>query len=107
MTTLHDTPLTDPVPGVTCTPGHCGCAPVPRDTPAAEPAHPAGPARSRRGLLAAVVGVLCVVGCAAGPLALAGLAAAAGAVSGLWAVAAAGMLAGVVVVALRRRRRTC
>ena len=105
MTTLHDT-LIDPAPGVTCTPGHCSCAPAPRDTPAAEPALPTGPARSRRGLLAAVVGVLCVVGCAAGPLALAGLAAA-GAVSGLWAVAAVGVLAGVVVVALRRRRRTC
>jgi hypothetical protein len=82
MTTLHDT------------------------QPTAEPTRPSGPARSHRGLLAAVVGVLCVVGCAAGPLAVAGLAAAAGGVSGLWAVAAAGVLAGVVVV-LRRRRRTC
>ena len=80
MTTLHDIPPTDPVPGVTCTPGRCGCTPAPRTTPTAEPADPAGPARSRRGLLAAVVGVLCVVGCAAGPLAVAVLAAAAGAV---------------------------
>lgn len=61
---------------------------------------------SKTGLRAAVLGVLCVVGCIAGPLALGGAAAAFGAVSGAWwmVIGAAVLTAPVSVLVLARRR---
>lgn len=62
-------------------------------------------ARSRRGVKAAVLGVLCVVGCLAAPLAVGGVAAAGGALAGEWWLAAGALLAGAVAAAVMMRRR--
>lgn len=58
---------------------------------------------------AGIVGVLCVLGCAAGPLAIGGLAAVTGAISGEAWIIAAGVLIAAVVYAHRRKtsRRGC
>lgn len=69
-------------------------------SPAADPG-----ARSRRGVKAAVLGVLCVAGCLAAPLAVGGVAAAGGALAGEWWLVVATLLAGAVGVAVMVRRR--
>jgi hypothetical protein len=58
---------------------------------------------------AGLVGLLCVLGCAAGPLAFGGLAAATGALSGEAWIIAAGLLIAAAVYSYRRRsgRRGC
>ena len=76
--------------------GCCGDGP----TPAA-----GTDARSRRGVKAAVLGVLCVVGCLAAPLAVGGVAAAGGALAGEWWLVAGALLVGVVGIAVMMRRR--
>ena len=62
-------------------------------------------ARSRRGVKAAVLGVLCVVGCLAAPLAVGGVAAAGGALAGEWWLVAGVLVVGAVIVAVTMRHR--
>ena len=69
----------------------CGCNPAPS-------------ARRRNGFKAAVLGVLCVLGCLAVPIAIGGVAAIGGAVVGeVWIIVAGLVVAGVVAVVLKRR----
>ena len=68
-----------------------------------------GQTRPRRGTKAAVLAVLCVVGCLAAPLAVGGVAAAGGALAGEWwlVVAALVATAAAAVIARRRGRPIC
>ena len=79
-------------------PPESGCCGGP--TSAAE-----GEVRSRRGAKAALVAVLCVVGCLAFPLAVGGAAAVGGALAGEWWLAVAALVAGAVAAAVIWRRR--
>jgi hypothetical protein len=70
----------------------CGCAPTPATS------------SQRKGVKAAVLGVLCVVGCLAVPIAIGGFAALGGALAGeVWLIVAGVVAAGVVAVVLKRR----
>ena len=61
-------------------------------------------ARRRNGFTAAVLGVLCVLGCLTVPMAIGGVAALSGAVVGeVWIIVAGLVVAGVVAVVLKRR----
>ena len=81
----------------------CGCATTKHPTPADDT--PRRKTLSRVGIL----GLLCVLGCAAGPLAIGGLAAVTGALSGEAWIIATGLLIAAAVYAYRRRtgRRGC
>lgn len=64
-----------------------------------------GGAKPRRGTKAAVLAVLCVVGCLAAPLAVGAVAAAGGALAGEWWLAVVALVAaGVAAVVMARRR---
>ena len=70
----------------------CGCGPTP------------GASGQRKGLKAAVLGVLCVLGCLAVPIAIGGFAALGGALAGeAWLIVAGLVTAAVVAVVLKRR----
>ena len=86
-----------------CTDTECGCATANRPTP------PDDTTRRKTFSRAGIVGLLCVLGCAAGPLAIGGVAAATGALSGEAWIIAAGLVIAAVVYAYRRRtgRRGC
>ena len=61
-------------------------------------------ARRHNGVKAAVLGVLCVLGCLAVPVAIGGFAAIGGAAVGeVWLIVAGLVIAGVVAVVLKRR----
>ena len=71
----------------------CGCGP----SATAQPA-------SRKGLKAGLLGVLCVLGCLAVPVAIGGFAALGGALAGeVWVIVAGLVVAAVVAVVLKRR----
>ena len=58
----------------------------------------------RKGLKAAVLGVLCVLGCLAVPIAIGGVAALGGALAGeAWLIGAGLVIAAVVALVLKRR----
>lgn len=62
-------------------------------------------ASQRRGRRAALVGVACVLGCLAVPIAIGGSAAVGGALAGeAWVIVAGAALAAVVALVLKRRR---
>ena len=66
--------------------------------------NPAPSARRSNGVKAALLGVLCVLGCLAVPIAIGGFAALGGAVaSEVWIIVAGLVVAGVVAVVLKRR----
>ena len=70
----------------------CGCSPTTRDS------------SRRKGLKAAVLGVLCVLGCLAVPIAIGGFGALGGALAGeAWLIVAGIAVAAVVAVAMKRR----
>ena len=86
----------------TCTVTGCGC------TTDKHPAPPDDTARRKTLSPAGIVGLLCMLGCAAGPLAIGGLAPVTGALSRqTWIIA--GLLIAAAVYAYRRRtgRRGC
>lgn len=71
----------------------CGCAPS-----------ATAPTASRRRVKAGLLGVLCVLGCLAVPVAIGGFAALGGALAGeVWVIAAGLVVAVVVAVVLKRR----
>ena len=76
-----------------CADSGCGCGP---QIPSVKP--------SRLGFKAAVLGVLCVLGCLAVPVAIGGFAALGGALSGEVWVLAAGLAVAVVVAFVLKRR---
>ena len=80
-----------------CTDTGCGCTTTNHAT-----ANHDTPRRKTLGR-AGIVGLLCVLGCAAGPLAIGGLAAVTGALSGEAWIIAAGLIIAAVVYAFRRR----
>ncbi len=70
----------------------CGCGPTPATS------------GQRKGLKAAVLGVLCVLGCLAVPIAIGGFAALGGALAGeAWLIGAGLVIAAVVALVLKRR----
>lgn len=70
----------------------CDCGPAPQAT------------SSRKGVKAAVLGVLCVLGCLAVPIAIGGFAALGGAFAGeAWLIGAGLVVAAVVAILLKRR----
>ncbi len=94
-------PATQPATAVACAVDRscgadsgCGC-------------NPSGPtAGRRRGLRAALVGVVCVLGCLAVPIAIGGFAAVGGALAGeVWVIGAGVTIAVVVAIAIALKRR--
>lgn len=70
----------------------CGCDPTP------------GPSIQRKGFKAALLGILCVLGCLAVPIAIGGFAALGGVLAGeAWLIVASIVVAAVVAVAVKRR----
>ncbi|MBI5088571.1 MAG: MerC domain-containing protein [Actinobacteria bacterium] len=66
--------------------------------------NPPATAGRRRGLKAAVLGVLCVVGCLAVPIAIGGFAALGGALTGeVWLLVAGLVVAAVIAIIMKRR----
>lgn len=75
-----------------CADDGCGCSPAP------------SPTGRRRGVKAALLGVLCVLGCLAVPIAIGGFAALGGALTGDgWLIVAGLVVTGVVAIVLKRR----
>ena len=96
----HTPPTTQPTTPVACATDRacgadsgCGC-------------NPSGPtAGRRRGLRAALIGMACVLGCLAMPIAIGGFAAVGGGLAGeAWVIGAGVTIAVVVAIALKRRR---
>ena len=82
-----------------CTDSGCGCT-----SASTSDSTPDGDKARRKTLSrAGIVGLLCVLGCAAGPLAIGGVAAVAGTVAGEAWVIAAGLLIAATFYAYRRR----
>ena len=85
-----------------CKDAECGC------TTTKPPNAPDDTTRRKTLSRTGILGLLCVLGCAAGPLAIGGVAAAAGALSGeAWVIAAGLMIATVVYAYRRSGRRGC
>ncbi len=75
-----------------CANSGCGCRPTP------------GATGQRRGVAAAMLSALCVLGCLAAPVAIGGFAAVGGALAGeAWLIVAGLVVAGAVAIFVKRR----
>ena len=84
-----------------CADNGCGCTTAKH--PASDVDTPRGKTLSRAG----IVGLLCVLGCAAGPFAVGGLATVTGALSGEAWIIVAGLLIAAAVYVYRHRTGRC